>query len=258
MKFVNKPLGASADASRSQETGASFAKNVSVLIVAAIALYGLSGVLVDVIISAMPEDTEVSLFAGISNSAVPEALNDQRAQRIFAQLIEQPELKPYPYTLRSLPMKVPNAGALPGGVIGVTPALLKTIKTDIGLAMVLAHELGHQHHRHSLRRLGRSMLWQAFTHLFTTDLTGAHQIGMKLLQSSHSRDEEREADAFGLRLVHKTYGDLTHATEFFEWAQQKHGRAESLSRFISSHPMSAERIRNMKRLARELEKSEHE
>ena len=83
-------------------------------------------------------------------------------------------------------------------------------------------------------------------------------IGIKLLRSSHSRDEEREADAFGLRLVHRAYGDLTHATEFFEWAQKKHGRAESLSRFISSHPMRAERIRNMKRLARELEKSELE
>ena len=123
--------------------------------------------------------------------------------------------------------------------------------------MVLAHEIGHQH-RHGLHRLGRSILWLAFTSLFTADLTGAHQVGLQLLASSHSRDEEREADEFGIRLVYSTYGDLTDATEFFEWAQQEHGQAESLSRFISSHPMSAERIRNLKRLAQALQKNDND
>ena len=111
MKFVEKSLGESADASRSGETGASFAKTLSIVIVAAIVLYALTGLLAELIISTMPEETEVSLFAGISNSAAPETMNDERAQRIFAQLVKQPGLKPYPYALRTLPMKVPNAGA---------------------------------------------------------------------------------------------------------------------------------------------------
>ncbi|MEE2788967.1 MAG: M48 family metallopeptidase [Myxococcota bacterium] len=253
MKFVEKPLGETQDISRSKDTVGEQFKLLAIVSIAAAVLYALTGLAAQALIGTISEATEVQLLADMSKAAVPDLIDDERAQRIFERLVEQPGLRPYPYTLRKLPMKVPNAGALPGGVIGVTPALLTTVRSDIGLAMVIAHELGHHHHRHGLHRLGRSILWIAFKSLFSTDFTGGHALGLQLLESGHSRDEEREADEFGLRLVYATYGDLTNATEFFEWADQSHGTAESLSRFVSSHPMSAERIRNMKRLAASLQ-----
>jgi Zn-dependent protease with chaperone function len=77
-----------------------------------------------------------------------------RLDQAWRRQIQQPGLLPLPYRLSVLPTDVPNAFALPGGGVGVTRGLLLEVTTEIGLAMVLAHELGHHHHRHTVRRLG--------------------------------------------------------------------------------------------------------
>ena len=45
---------------------------------------------------------------------------------------------------------MPNAFALPGGVIIVTGGLLKTLKSEAELAAVLSHEMGHIELSHCL------------------------------------------------------------------------------------------------------------
>ena len=50
---------------------------------------------------------------------------------------------------------VPNAFALPGGKIYLLDGLLQKARAPDEVAGVLAHELGHVHHRDSLRRSSR-------------------------------------------------------------------------------------------------------
>jgi predicted Zn-dependent protease len=59
------------------------------------------------------------------------------------------------------------------------------------------------------------------------------------------RDQEREADGFGLQLVQAEYGHVAEAADFL-------GRLDEGSRLVayaSTHPASAERIAEMREFA---------
>ena len=51
--------------------------------------------------------------------------------------------KPFPYSVYLMDHDVPNAMALPGGVVLVTRGLLEVLRSEAELVAVLAHELGH-------------------------------------------------------------------------------------------------------------------
>ena len=53
--------------------------------------------------------------------------------------------------VRSAPQIGANAFALPSGIIVVTDELVALSEDDDELAAVIAHELGHVHHRHIMR-----------------------------------------------------------------------------------------------------------
>ena len=99
-----------------------------------------------------------------------------------------------------------NALALPGGRIYLLDGLLQQARSPDELAGILAHELGHVHHRDGMRRLiqtgGTSFLFG----LLFGDVTGAGAVifvGRSMLDASYSRDAERSADAFAIDVMHK-------------------------------------------------------
>jgi len=176
-----------------------------------------------------------------------------KVQKIFDQLKEAPDLRPLPYRLIMLEMEAPNAFALPGGTIGVTSALLDEVKSEIGLAFVLAHELGHQQHRHALKRLGRSLIYRVAVGWISGsgDLSLLNH-SMSLATLKHSRDQEREADQFGLALVYQTYGTTEGAFEFFEEMHALHGDGSKLGAMFQTHPLTQERLADLEQSATEL------
>lgn len=90
--------------------------------------------------------------------------------------------------------------------VHATTGLLETLKTKDELAGVLAHEIGHIQSGHYDRMLGRNLLWQL---LFSTvkdrgDLArGAFGLGMALTEAGFSREQEIEADIYGIKLAAK-------------------------------------------------------
>lgn len=69
--------------------------------------------------------------------------------RNLARFSSRPEL---PWTFGVIENETPNAFSAPGGYVIVTTGLLKKITNEAQLAGVLAHEIGHIVHRHSLKR----------------------------------------------------------------------------------------------------------
>ena len=136
----------------------------------------------------------------------------------------------------------------------MTRALLQEVKSETGLATVLAHELGHQAHRHGLKRFGRVLLWRMLLNfaLADVDISGL-EIALSATEASYSRDQEREADVFGMRLVHEVYGDTQGALEIFELVQREHEQGDAQwTGLLTSHPLTAERIAYLKRLQQQL------
>ncbi len=101
-----------------------------------------------------------------------------------------------------------NAFALPGGVVVVTDQLVNVMPGVNETAAVLAHELGHVQHRHSLRQLLQtsiSALAAAAIYGDVATLTGiAVTVPTALVHNGYSRDFEREADSFAFALLKKT------------------------------------------------------
>ncbi len=158
------------------------------------------------------------------------------------------------YHFAVLDAPVVNAFALPGGYIYVTRGALAMMNSEAELAAVLAHELGHVNARHGVRRLSKLLLVQiglnvgsALSDTFA-ELSGVASVGIQLLFLKYSRDDEREADALGVIYARRGSYNPGAMVSFFS-SLQKLGDLSgehSLPGFLSTHPLTSERIQNVR------------
>ncbi len=67
------------------------------------------------------------------------------------------------YRIHLNPEPESNAFAFPGGHIVVMEGLVDQASSENELVFVLGHEMGHLHHRHNLRAMGRSLIFSIMT-----------------------------------------------------------------------------------------------
>lgn len=136
-----------------------------------------------------------------------------------------------------------NALALPAGTIVLTDELVALAKRDDEIAAVLAHEVGHLRHRHSLRHL----LEQSVTGLLIVAVTGdvntiLAAAPLAVIHARYSQAFEREADDYALHYLAAqkidpvVFSDILLRLE----AQQAHSDMPS---FLASHPATEERAK---------------
>ncbi len=176
----------------------------------------------------------------------------QRLYQLLATLPAESPLHRYNFSVSLVDNEEINALALPGGHMVVFSGLLKEIRSENELAMVLAHELGHYARRDHLRGMGRGL---GMTLLMAT-LFGqeSHAAGIAArffsgLEMRYSQKQETAADAFGLQLLTARYGHAGGASDFFERLSEKAG-----SRFkylLASHPHPRARIESLQHLIAE-------
>ena len=148
-----------------------------------------------------------------------------------------------------------NGFSLPGGHVYITTALLR-LANDNELASVLANEIGHIVAGHSLKTLQKSQEYDEIAKSIG-ELTGvagsaARDIGVALgqmlgsqLLTSHSRDEEREADFLGVRGMARAGFDPQGMITMFQKLQRIEEQDSSLlGTLFSDHPDAGERIEN--------------
>ncbi|MGE0501642.1 MAG: M48 family metallopeptidase [Rhizobiaceae bacterium] len=148
-----------------------------------------------------------------------------------------------------------NAFALPDGTIVLTDELVELAQDDEMVLGVLAHEIGHVDHDHSLRQLYRAAGVTALIMLVAGDIgAGTEDIlvqGAGLLTLSHTRTAEREADRFSVELMYEAGRDPAAIARFFELLRDRFGDT-SENDFLSTHPATPERIEDTKRYAEEV------
>jgi Zn-dependent protease with chaperone function len=157
---------------------------------------------------------------------------------------------PYEFRVEIDDSDVANAMALPGGLIIVTQGLLDQVESENELAFVLGHELGHFKNRDHLRALGRGVVLSLFFSVATgSDVSG---LGIKVTDIAlrgFSREQESEADEFGLALVYTHYGHVNEAWRLFErWDDGDDSFLDAVS-YMSTHPDSGDRIEDLEALA---------
>jgi len=140
-----------------------------------------------------------------------------------------------------------NAFAMPGGHIVVYMSLLDKMNTSGELVALLSHESSHVNYRHSLRTMLTNLSSSVLLSIVTSGmgsggalLTNANTFRMM----SYSRNLEREADEQGMHLMVDNKINPKGMKMLMESLQKAHDDIPSSLSFISSHPLTKERIKN--------------
>ena len=140
-----------------------------------------------------------------------------------------------------------NALALPSGIVVMTDELVELAQTDDELAAVLAHEVGHVVHRHSLRMLlqnsATSMLMLALVGDISSASVLVASVPTVLVQAKHSRQFEAEADDYAYAWLDRAGIERRNFGAILERLEQEYG-GEDVPSWISSHPPTAQRVRD--------------
>ncbi|HKE44435.1 MAG TPA: M48 family metalloprotease [Steroidobacteraceae bacterium] len=174
-----------------------------------------------------------------------------------------------PYEFTVLNNSVPNAWALPGGKIAVNRGLLYELQSEAELAAVLGHEIVHAAARHGAKAQERGTLMQAGmqvaqigaavggvdANLASLVLQGAGA-GAQMIQMKYGRDQELEADHYGMKYMklvgYDPWGAVTLQETFVKLFGDAEKNQDWMSGMFASHPPSAERVEQNKKTAGEL------
>jgi len=184
----------------------------------------------------------------------------ENIQTQFSNLLNIETLKQRNYQLmfRNAPTVGANAFALPNATIVVTDDIVELLNDD-ELNTVLLHEIGHVHHRHSMRMLVRQTMLSSIILLMTGDPGFASSmillLPQVLLETQHSRALETQSDTFALDHM----ANLGLQPKAFASAMQKISATASTDKdehkddhkkedektifdYISTHPAPKDRI----------------
>lgn len=255
MKLIPREPQATADISAGHTSGRQQTRTALIFLGVAALAWWLLGVVGTVVGAHLPDHWERRL-GGSAHRLLSEAATGDlaRAEAVLSRLMKDEPLRALNYRLFMIDLDAANAVAFPGGGIGLTPEMLEVVPSEAGLAFVLAHELGHHQYRHMTRRLGRGLLQSLVLSLVLgqDDVGNSAAAVVQVAESGYSRADEREADAYALRLVRRKYGSTAGALDFFRHMVAKEGDP-AWQNFIGTHPATGDRIAAMEALQKSLE-----
>ena len=150
--------------------------------------------------------------------------------------------------------KTVNAWCMPGGKVVVYTGILPVTQDEVGLAVVMGHEVSHAIARHGNERMSQGLLLQAGG-LTLEVLTGenpglardlflqVYGVGGALGMLSYSRKHETEADKLGLVFMAMAGYDPREAPKF--WERMSQGGGQAPPEILSTHPSDETRMRDL-------------
>lgn len=182
------------------------------------------------------EDPEVVKYVrDITNKILPFARKDRPGVVWSVFVIDDP--------------KTVNAFATPGGNLFVYTGLLLASQNEAELAGVMSHEAGHVVGRHSARAMVNTFGLQTVTSMALGKSPGqVSQVAAGLAANgvllAHGRSEETEADEYGVRYTSQAHYDPNGLVTFFQRLAAQEGKGTQLTKWLSTHPPSADRVRH--------------
>ncbi len=230
---------------------------VVVVVVLAVGLLSGSTLVTDAFVQLVPKRWEKAwgneVVETVAKSApfCKEPEGQEALQTLVKRLAATTET-PFPFTVHVSNAPVTNAFAVPGGQIVIFRGLIEVATTPEEVAGVLAHEMAHEVRRHPTRGVVRSAGIKTVMGLVGGNMgrsmnaaTGA------LLNLSHGRGDESEADSIGVDMLNKANIRADGLVHFFERMSGKGETHQSaVLTYLSTHPSDTSRVAAIRRLAR--------
>ena len=176
----------------------------------------------------------------------------------FAEKGLSGQLKDYRWEFNLVESKDVNAWCMPGGKVVVYTGILPITQNEVGLAVVLGHEISHAVAEHGGERMSQGLLAQLGGMALSVALQdkpeqtkqlwmGAYGLGAQFgVLLPFSRTHESEADHLGLIFMSMAGYDPKEAVTFWQrMAAGKGGQAPP--EFMSTHPADATRIADIQK-----------
>jgi predicted Zn-dependent protease len=164
-----------------------------------------------------------------------------------------PELQSYQFEIHISSHDEINAMALPGAIVVVNQGLLRKAESAEEVLGVLAHELAHVERRHLVKSLvGRmgSLVGVLFlSSLIGTDAALVIANTTDFISLKFSRDDESAADLQGFHFLHRAHVSAEGMIQFFSRLEAEEKALPKALSFLSTHPLSKERVQSLKSLA---------
>jgi len=172
--------------------------------------------------------------------------------RMGQRIVAQTELAEAPWEFHIVADPQINAFNIPGGHVYVNAGLVQAADNAAELAGVVAHEISHGVSRHGTEQLSKAYGFNIVAGLalgqnpplypqLVTQIVGAGTF------AKWGRDAEREADRLGV--VYMTgagYDPHGMVTMFQELVSRRQRDPGALDQFFASHPLTEERIENVR------------
>jgi len=170
------------------------------------------------------------------------------ANMIFTQYIDSKEI---PITIYIVDSKIVNAFSLPGGNLVVYTGMIEKLNSAESYYALLGHEIGHTANRHVLKGIiQNSVVLIGFSLLFGDASNVLAGFGSQLTTLSYNRDAEREADLYAIEQLRENHFTAKGLVELFEALKKQGDLPESLE-FMSTHPVTEERLGEAKKIVSE-------
>ncbi|MEL6353834.1 MAG: M48 family metallopeptidase [Cyanobacteria bacterium J06627_28] len=198
-------------------------------------------------------------FETIENDSRVDYLNELAAslQADVAQTPAGPATYP-DLKVKILDTPLENAMVTAGSYLFITDGLLNEVQSENELAFVMAHEMGHLHHRDPLNALGRSLVWVTILSLLgfspSQNSVVVPNNAFNLAELSHSRGQETDADDYAIALIMARYGHGAHSLDFFKRMQLKEldlGLFNTVTEWQQTHPLSSARVERLETMFEE-------
>ncbi|MEA1996633.1 MAG: M48 family metallopeptidase [Gemmatimonadota bacterium] len=174
------------------------------------------------------------------------------------KLVQACERKDIEYHFAVINSEVVNAFAMPGGYCYVHLGLFRQSSSESELMAVMAHEISHVVHRHSMKRLSQMQLAGVLMQAVVGESGTVKSIVADLFTSTgmlyYSREAEREADRDGLMTMYRAGYNPQGMVDMFKKlkAAQQGPDPSGWQNLFSTHPMTDERIDNARKLIAQL------
>ena len=157
-----------------------------------------------------------------------------------------------PFTIKVVDSDEVNAFALPGGFFYVNSGLILHADEESELAGVMAHEIAHVCLRHGTKQATKADLVQLASipaMIFIPYSWAGYAMyqgmnfGIPLAFLKFSRDDERQADYFGLQYMYKAGYDPNSFVAFFEKIEADEKKQPgTIPKVFNDHPPTPDRI----------------
>ena len=169
---------------------------------------------------------------------------DSAFDQITSRLMDNMGPTDYEYTIQVVDNEEINAFTLPGGHIFVYSGLIAYAERPEEVAAVLSHEIGHVENRHVTSRLIKEFgINLIFSLAMGGDAIILGELGKTALSTVFDRQQEKEADIYGLDLLVRSKISPSALAVFFRRVKREMGDYNSAVEIFMSHPNFNSRIK---------------